>query len=98
MSGLGVHPATTDELIELTWFAGSGRDIESAVQDAQDVLANWAILGVHPKGEQSRVYLFERSCNAVACIDGDGQHFGTVCSPSSDSEWAEFQSRHDIRV
>lgn len=93
-----VHPATDDELVELTWFAASGRDIEHAVGDNQDVLSNWAILGVHPRDGAFRVYLFERSANAVACIDGDGRHFGAVRSPTAPDEWQEFLSHHQLRV
>lgn len=95
---MSVHAATTDELAELTWFAGSGKDVEQAVSDKQDVLANWAILGVHPRGSGFRTYLFERSANAVACVDGDGETFGTVSSPSSKEEWSEFLKHHDVRV
>ena len=95
---MSVHAATADELAELTWFAGSGKDVEQAVSDKQDVLANWAILGVHPRGSAFRIYLFERSCNAVASVDGDGRSFGAVSSPASKEEWSEFLKHHDVRV
>lgn len=95
---MSVHPATTAELSELTWFAGSGRDVEATLADAQDVLCNWALLGVHPAAGGFRIYVLERSCDAVACIDGDGKTFGVVSSPTGPAEWAEFLSRHDIRV
>ena len=95
---MSVHAATDDELIALTWFAGSGESIEASVQNGQDVLANWTILGVHPRGSAFRVYLFERSVDAVACVDGDGRSFGAVSSPSSREEWSEFLSHHDVHV
>lgn len=95
---MSVHPATADELTPLTWFAGSGHSVEAAVSDPLDVLVNWSILGVHPLGTRFRTYLFERSVDAVACVDGDGCTFGTVSSPSSAAEWAEFLLRHDLRI
>lgn len=95
---MSVHPATPTELAELTWFANSGRDIEHAFGEAQDVLCNWTVLGVHPQGAGRRVYVYERSCDAVACIDGDGVTFGAVSSPTDPAEWAEFLGRHDVRT
>ncbi len=91
------HPATPFELAELTWFAGSGRDVEKAVADNQDVLCNWVIVGVHPRGTAFRTYLVECSVDAVACIDGDGIHFGTVSSPSQPDEWAEYLALGPLR-
>lgn len=93
-----VHPATSDELAPLTWFAGSRCSIERSFDDVTDVLHNWSVLGVHPRGVDKRVYVFERSCHAVACIDGDGETFGAVSSPTDPAEWAEFLGRHDVRV
>lgn len=87
---MSAHPATPFELAELTWFAGSGRDVEKALADNQDVLCNWVIIGVHPRGASFRMYLAEASNDAVACIDGDGRHFGAVSSPTSPEAWADY--------
>ena len=92
----GVHPASEEEYAELRWFDHSGREIAKAFTDNQDVLCNWSVLGVHPRGSQLRVYAMERSANAIASIDGDGVHFGVASSPSSPEDWAEFLARHRI--
>lgn len=84
------HAATPYELAELTWFAGSGRNVARALADNQDVLCNWVIVGVYPRGAGFRTYVAEASSDAVACIDGDGETFGAVSSPTSPEEWAEY--------
>ncbi len=94
---MSAHPATPHELAELTWFAGSGREVEGALADNQDVLCNWVILGVHPRGTGFRTYVLEASCDAVACIDGDGRSFGAVSSPTSPADWAEYLALRDVR-
>lgn len=93
-----VHPATADELLALRWFERCGDELEPLLRNTQDVLCNWSILGVLPHGERFRVYLFERSSNALACVDGDGRSFGVVSSPSSPADWAEYLSRHDVQI
>ena len=87
---MSVHAATPYELAELTWFANSGRNVERALGDNQDVLCNWVIIGKAPRGSGFRTYLSEASCDAVACIDGDGVTFGAVSSPTAPEDWAEF--------
>lgn len=91
-----VHPATDYEFAELRWFDHSGREIEKSFADNQDVLCNWSVLSIHPRGEQFRVYVFESSIDAVACIDGDGVHFGVASSPSSPEDWAEYLARRGV--
>lgn len=95
---MSVHPATPVEIAELRWFENSGRDIEAAFADALDVLCNWCVLGVHPHGTERRVYVIERSSDAVACIDGDGTRFGRVSSPSTDEAWTTFLAHHHVRT
>lgn len=94
----GAHPATDYEFAELRWFDHSGREIEKAFADNQDVLCNWVVVGVYPQGEQFRVYVAECSNDAVACIDGDGVHFGVASSPSSPEAWAEYLARSEGRT
>lgn len=94
---MSMHAATPEELAELLWFEGSGRAIEASFADALDVLCNWSVLGVHPHGLEQRVYVVERSREAVACVDGDGVRFGRVSSPSSDEAWQTFLARHQTR-
>jgi hypothetical protein len=38
----------------------------------------------------------ERSADAIACIDGDGLHFGAASSPSSPEDRAEFLTHHQV--
>lgn len=92
----GVHPASDDELIPLRWFDHSGQEIVQAFQNGQDVLCNWTVLGVHPRGSGFRLYAVERSADAIACIDGDGLHFGAASSPSSPEDRAEFLTHHQV--
>lgn len=94
---MSAHPATPYELAELTWFANSGREVERSLADKLDVLCNWVIVSVQPRGTGFRTWLSEASCDAVACIDGDGRTFGVVSSPTSPADWAEYLALRDVR-
>ncbi len=77
------HAATAHELLPLTWFDDSGRDISVCVADAQDVLANWGVLGVLVLEAGRAAVLLERSELAIALVVGDGAHFGRARAPSA---------------
>lgn len=78
------HAATDEDLSNLRAFDGSYREIEPLLQDNQEILTNWWLLGVEPHGARKRAVLLERSSLAVAYVVGDGVHFGRAASPTAE--------------
>jgi hypothetical protein len=88
MSLPAVRPATEDDVANLRNWDGTYDSITHTIGNAQDIVANWKKLGdlphPHPEaGSSRRVVLIERSSNAIAFVDGDGEHFGRVVLPSA---------------
>lgn len=77
------HAATDEELYNLRAFDGSYESIEHKLGDNQDILTNWMLVDVEPYGERKCVVLLERSSLAVACVVGDGVHFGRAIAPDA---------------
>jgi hypothetical protein len=88
--------ATDDELSNLRAFDGSYEVVAHRVDDNQDILANWWILGVEPVSGQYRIVLLERSTDAFAFVVGDGVHFGRAAAPR-EAEVPELVARYGLR-
>lgn len=87
------HAATADELYELRVFEGSRDRVETRIRDNQDIACNWSSFGTEPHGDgRTRLILIERSSLAIAFVVGDGEHFGSVVSPT-DAEAAAIAAR-----
>lgn len=79
-----IHPATEQELYNLTSFVGSDISIEQALGNPTDIAANWMILAIEEiaSSNRKRVIVLERSTSAIAYIIGDGVYFGQVEAPT----------------
>lgn len=90
-----IHPASEQELYNLTSFVGSDISIEQALGNPTDIAANWMILGIEeiPTSDHKRVIVLERSTSAIAYIIGDGEYFGQVDAPT-ESETQDIIKRY----
>lgn len=90
------HPANDDELYNLRAFDGTRDIVADRIQDNQEIVANWSLLGVEAHGDKKRVVLYERSSLAVAFVVGDGVHFGRAAAPTAD-DVAAVVRRYGLR-
>jgi hypothetical protein len=77
------HPARPPVLDALLAWSHSFEPIDEALRTLTESGMHWFILGYEAIGGRQQVILVESTSLGVACVIGDGAHFGEVVVPSA---------------
>jgi hypothetical protein len=91
------HPARAAVLDTLLAFAHSREPIEETLRTLAESGLHWFILGREPMAGRQGVVLVESTSLGVACILGDGTHFGEVTVPT-EADLPAIASRYGLRA